>query len=289
MLYNFVYATIIQASYDILFFKNDTLKLNKIHTDKILKVIVADSSFKKISSPKSINWYTAYWVLENDSLFLISITNCASFNGFCSLKNTDTINLYKHFGLDCKKGKVYFPVENDFLLAFDKFKLREGLMWPIFYKDYYIKFKFGKIQKIDTVLNYIDDKEKLNRITKIDIEEKLYERIKETMNNQNFNIKNDLKFNITIVVTGDGNLEYVDFILENNDVKKDYLSLKRHIKIVESDLKQLEWDTIKGIRDECRFSFTYSTSTNSFADIRFENDILNQKKYQYEFASPFLK
>src|SRR6476660_9276061 len=60
---------------DILYYKNDTLQLRKIHVDEILNKINKQKRFLPMKSGIEGNQYTAHWKIENNQLYLIRITN----------------------------------------------------------------------------------------------------------------------------------------------------------------------------------------------------------------------
>lgn len=170
---------------DYLIYKNDTIPTYNLLVEKYLqtrkddKGRLFDLSFRNSIEGTSLNcWrgYQAIYEIENDSLFVSAIIDCHSLE---YENDIPTNYIKKLFGEKVKNGKVFvdwysgnisFPANRT-----DNKKIRwDGVFEIIFMYETAVIINKGKVIEISEQQNYIDLKNKINRLERDSISDILF-------------------------------------------------------------------------------------------------------------------
>lgn len=275
---------------DILFYQKDTLFVDKIHSELILRKISKSKTFNTKYAPFRVNQYTAYWRIENNKLYLIKVSNCQT--RFCSNENeNDTLNLQKSFKLKYKNGKVDFTPRNGSINIFDTFILRSNYAWyPTFYKNYVFHFKKRSLNDIDTTLNYSNDVNRLKRLTYGQINLTIYDIIHENI--KVFPSKTDRKkLYIELSVSIDYSGKMSDFQLINycgnnfyDSIPEDSIQEIINLNLIRSKLEETKWDKITSSASQ-KDNFIYKLNLNLEKNKVLEYNKEHRKEERRVYAS----
>lgn len=281
------FSTTVLPSCDILFYNNDTLFIEKIHSDIILRKLKKQPTFNYRDNPVAVNRYTAYWEIENNKIYLLKITNRKSYS-WEDLKQSDSLDLKKTFGNKYQDGKVAFKTKNSEFILHKPYVLRRNWAWyPTYIEDYSLVYKNNKLLQIDTIKHYVNNESRLNRYAFVQLEEMVFKLITDSLK-QNLKTSNfkTLKFSVNVIINNDGSFNTVTFSngivtdfsgnqFEKDSVENYLLTLEPIINVLKSTL----WDEIQNIKkDVVRIEYEYSFITRELTYDRFKEHLVIQKQ-----------
>ena len=282
---------------DVVFYKNDTLYVGKIFSEKILRKIKHQKSFKDDSGQIKANHYTAFWKIENDQLYLVKVTNYKYFD-WNRLSKNDTLDLKKAFGSNYKNGKVKFHLFKKTIFAHQYFVLRQPWNWvPTYLEDYSIYFKKGRLATIDTTVNYINDPTRLNRYKRFQLQGSVINLLSGSINiAYEIPYAKQIKFTLIISITNDGafkEMEIGDVKVTNmTDYTYSHSSTSDIIetKPIKELLKSVLWDKMFNTEeDKVYIQYVYDTATKKITTPEYDNYVSVFMQSELKQMPGFLK
>lgn len=282
---------------DVVFYKNDTLYVGKIFSEKILCKIKHQKSFKDDYGQIKANHYTAFWKIENNQLYLVKVTNYQYF-GWDRLSKNDTLDLKKAFGLNYKNGKVKFHLFKKTIFAHQYFVLRQPWNWvPTFLEDYTIYFKKGRLATIDTTVNYINDPTRLNRYSHMQMDGQLIKLLSGSIKfSYEIPYSKQINFQLLITINNDGTFKKLEIgkvrvtnltdYIYTYDSPKTLIETKPLIEI----LKNTVWDQMNHTMEDVAYlEFVYDTATKKITTPEYDNYVSVFMQSELKRMPGFLK
>lgn len=293
----FVFSTKVLPESDIAFFKNDTLLIDKAFSDVILEKISLQSSFKYIYNPVKVNYYTAYWEISENDISLIKVSNQPTFN-WQNLNQYDTLDLKKAFGKRYVNGKVSFKSKKMTLYLHKPYILRRDWGWfPTYIEDYTIQFKKNRLINVDTAINYKNDGFRLNRYSRVQLEETIFNLLTDSINiNSNLLQAKRIEFSVAVTINNAGKFDTLALSQIRVTDFKDSVYYYEHadsiipIAKLNKIMTHVLWDEInKTNNDNAVVSYEFDFIEMKLTHERFSDYLNREKKYINETLPWYLR
>lgn len=282
---------------DIAFYKNDTLLIDKEFSDLILKKIKNQQGFKYRENPLMVNSYTAFWKIEDNEISLIKITNQNTLN-WKSLNQSDTLDLRKAFGRKYVNGKVSFKPKNLTLYLHKSFVVRKNTSWfPTYLEDYAIHFKNNKVIGIDTTVNYKDDSLRLNRYSRVQLDETIFNLITNSIivNTDLLSAKR-IEFSIAVTIDSAGKFDSLELsqirVIDFSDsvYNYEYADSIFQLELLNNILTQTVWDEMVNTNEDVAvISYEFDFLDKKLTHYKFNEYLEREKKYLKESLPWYIK
>jgi hypothetical protein len=156
---------------DYLIYKGDTIPILNNPLETFLKAnnITTIPGIVGCNSTACWRGYKAFWIIQNDSLYLIRITSC------CESKPEYDGNLKKLFGDRYVNGKVFASWENEKLISPQGRLIQYVHMGygSIFERELHLTIADGQLKKTELITNQFSEPDKIDRFN--------YELIQDTL------------------------------------------------------------------------------------------------------------
>jgi hypothetical protein len=293
----FALATKVLPECDIVFYKNDTLLIDKEFSNIILKKINKQPEFKFRNNPVMVNYYTAYWQINESGISLIKVTNQNTFD-WKKLNQSDTLDLKKAFGKRYKDGKVSFKSNNLTLYLHKPFILRSYWSgFPTYLEDYTVRFKENRLIDFDTLMNYKNDSLRLNRYSRVQLDENVFNLITNSITvNTNVLKAKRIEFSVTVKINNDGifdslelsQIQVTDF--SDSVFYHEFADSIIQVEKITKILKQTFWDETNNTNnDESVVSYEFDFVEMKLTHERFTEYLIREKKYLEESLPWFIR
>lgn len=291
---NFALATKVLPQCDIVFYKNDTLLIDKEFSSIILKKINKQPEFKYRNNPVKVNYYTAYWQINESGISLVKVTNQNTFN-WKKLNQPDTLDLKKAFGKRYKDGKVCFKSNNLTFYLHKPFILRRYWDWfPTYLEDYTVRFNENRLIDFDTMINYKNDSLRLNRYSRVQLDENVFNLITNSITvNTNVLKAKRIEFSVTVKINNLGKFDTLELsqirVTDFSDSIFIYEFADSVIQVekITKSLKQTLWDEMNNTNiDEAVVSYEFDFLAMKLTHERF-TEYLKREKKKFEESLPY--
>jgi hypothetical protein len=282
---------------DIAFYNNDTLLIDKEFSNIILKKINNQPLFIIRNNPVTVNYYTAYWQINESGISLIKVTNQNTFN-WKKLNQSDTLDLKKAFGKRYKDGKVSFKSNNLTVYLHKPFILRKSWGWfPTYLEDYTVRFKENRLIDFDTLINYKNDSLRLNRYSRVQLDENVFNLITNSITiNTNVLKAKRIEFSVTVKINNDGIFDTLELsqiqVTDFSDSVFNYEFADSVIQVenITEILKQTLWDEMNNTNiDEAVVSYEFDFIEMKLTHLGFTEYLEREKKYLDESLPWFIR
>jgi hypothetical protein len=239
---------------DYLIYNNDTISTYNLILEQYLSNQDTSEvdrlfglSFRDGASFNCWRGYQAIYKIDNDSLFLVDIIYCGELHNGQINKKDSAERLQVLFGKRIVNGRVFidwfsgyinFPLTNN-VIRWD------GVFYKIFEKEEVLTINGGEVDNIESVVNYIDDPDRIDRRDKSKVSDILFKQLKKSKWRNDFDYDCSERYYVTI--DENGNVSNVRMLQTKEDIERfysedeyDYCMYKMH-----SALKSLKFDIIK--------------------------------------------
>lgn len=283
----FAFSTKVLPHCDVAFYKNDTLLIDKEFSEIILQKIKKQNGFKYRENPIKVNYYTAFWKIDDNEISLIKVTNQNTLS-WKSLDQADTLDLRKAFGRKYVNGKISFKSKNLTLYLHKSFIVRKNTGWfPSYLEDYAIHFKNNKIIGIDTTVNYKDNSLRLNRYSRVQLDETVFNLITTSIIiDTNVLHAKRLEFSIAITIDNAGKFDSLELStirvtdLSDSVYNYEFPDSIIQVELLNKILTLTLWDEMKNTNEDVAVvSYEYDCLENKLTHNRFSEYLDREKKY----------
>lgn len=197
---------------DYLIYRKDTVPvynlileqyLNSTDTGKTDRLF--GLAFRNGASTSCWRGYQAIYKLENDSLFLVDIIGCGDLRFGRIDRDSSIAKMKLIFGASLKNERVFinwfsgtlnFPI-SDSVIRWD------GVFNRTFEKEKVLTINKGLVEKIEDVVNYVDDPNRIDRRDMYSISDLMFKKLKRTRWKNSHDYDCSARFLITINENGD--------------------------------------------------------------------------------------
>lgn len=276
----FVFSSKVLPNCDVVFYKNDTLLIDKIFSDVILKKMKKQLNLIDCRNPLMVNCYTAYWKLNDQSISLLKVTN-----------QTASLDLQKAFGKSYQNGEVLFQPSKMTLYLHKPFILRNYWDWfPTYLEDYTLQFNKNKWISCDTSTNYKDYPTRLNRYSRVQLDETIFHLLKDSVQIIPSIIQaKRIEFSISVAIKNCGDFDTLELSsirvtdLSDSVYQYDYSDSIIQTKNLINILNNIQFDEIYTTnKDEAMVSFEYDFLERKLTHLRFSEYLEKEQKFVFD-------
>ncbi len=236
---------------DYVIYKGDTIPVYKLILEQYFQKIEKSDKgslfglkFREGASFNCWRGYQAIYSIENDSLFLKNIIDC----GEWPIDQTASEKRIKEiFNDKVNDGKVHidwfsgeFSLPNGELLRWD------GVFHKTFENEILIKVNNGKVKKISTIENYVEDAGRINRKYGDTISNMIFNKLQKHYKNADNPL--DCSERFTFLIGKNGEIKKVSLTDYRSDEIDEYFDKKEYkycIQKLKSYLEDVKFDIIK--------------------------------------------
>lgn len=286
----FVFSSKVLPNCDVVFYKNDTLLIDKIFSDVILKKMKKQPHLMYCENPLKVNCYTAFWQISDHGISLVKVTNQNAIN-WKNFKQTDSLDLQKAFGKRYQNGQVLFQPSKRTFYLHKPLILRNHWGWfPTYLEDYTIQFSKNKWISCDTSANYKDDPTRLNRYSRVQLDESIFHLLKDSVQIIPSIIQaKRIEFSISVTIKNSGDFD----TLELSSIRVTDLSDSVYLYVYPDSIVQtknlfnilinIQFDEINTTnKDEAMVSFEYDFLERKLTHLRFSEYLEKEQKFVFD-------